>query len=202
MFFPLLAVAAPVDVVELVNFQCPHCRHFDRYVSGLSKDVAATGGVYRMAPVLPALTNDPAVSVRFWYALEDISGERVADKAAKYLYLGYQKGATLNSVSGVESWLSDYMTGLPSLRKLRKWTYGPEVKHQWLLAVAWYQKFPSHRIPEFVLLNPDAYRVEALIQRGVQYPNAARLYARLSRLIHRYGHRKPASIELPWSESH
>ncbi len=199
MLYPALSLASGLDVVEIVNFKCPHCRHFDAYVPNFSSMVRAQGGIYRMAPVEPALKGDPAISVRFWYALDDLSGDKIADKAAKYLYLGYQKGATLNSVAGIYSWLQDYMTGLPSITELRKGTYSQKVLHQWKLALAYTKLFPTTKVPEFVFINPENYSVVYKLQRDKTISNANLLYKKLEEKLKSEDTAEPQITTLPWA---
>ncbi len=164
---PAPPAPVPLDVVELVNFTCPHCRHMDAYVPGLRKRVLATGGLYRMAPVGPVLDKEPAISVRFWYALDDIAGDAVADKAARYLYTGYTKGAALDSVAGIDAWLSNYMPGLPPISRLRKVTYSPLTKYQWEKALALFHYLKSRKVPAFLVLDADVYALAGTVQRDV-----------------------------------
>jgi len=198
---PVVSQALPVDAIELANFQCPHCRHLNRYISSLQREFAKQGGVWRLAPVEPAQDNLPDVSVRVWYAIDDISGDKVADTAAKYLYLGYQKGATLNSVGGVYAWLADYMTGLPSLHKLREATYSPVILRQWKLALSYFSKLPSRNVPAVIFLSPDTYGIVGIIQRGPKYKNAAAIYAASMQMAKRMHAIHPQPLRLPWQSS-
>lgn len=200
LLYPTLSLASGLDVVEIVNFQCPHCRHFEAYVPNFSGMVRAQGGIYRMAPIEPSVNGEPDVSVRFWYALDDLSGDKVADKAAKYLYLGYQKGATLNSVAGIYSWLQDYMTGLPSISELRKVTYGQKVLHQWTLALTYTKLFPTTKVPEFVFIDPEKYSVVYKLQRDKNLGNADLLYKELKKELKRKDKytAEPQLTKLPW----
>jgi hypothetical protein len=195
------AVAEPLDAVELLNFTCPHCRHLDRYDAQLSAEYAKQGGVWRMAPIEPSTDNLPDVSVRVWYAIDDLAGDAVADTAAKYLYLGYQKGATLDSVGGVYAWLSDYMTGLPTLKALRAITYSKRITGQWQQALGYFRDLSSRRVPAVILLDANAFAVYGVIQRGPEYPNAPAMYRALMAAARKAHAIHSAPIRLPWDSS-
>lgn len=195
--FPLVSIAETLDAIELINFKCPHCRHMNAYAPAIRKELEMRGGILRMAPIEPALRDTPSISVRFWYALDDIAGDKVAETAATYLYLGYQKGAQLNSVASVYAWLQNYMGKLPNLSKLRTLAYGPEVKHQWALALHYTHYLKTTKVPAFIFVNADNFTVTKTIQRDVNGKDANELYSAIKKYL-ATAYTPTPKLKLPW----
>lgn len=91
-------------LVELVNFECPHCRAESAYVPGIASAARQAGNTFEVAPLEPAPAGSPAASVLAFYA-ETAAYPEQDVAAAAAIYNGYVQGAAMGSKRSVLSWL-------------------------------------------------------------------------------------------------
>jgi thiol-disulfide isomerase/thioredoxin len=109
------AVAPPVNVVELVNFACPHCRAEAQYTPQISAATRAQGGVFRIAPIGPQKGRLPVPAVFIYYAAASTehNDSEKTQAIAQALYDGYKAQADLANDHGVLSWLQTQIPTIP-----------------------------------------------------------------------------------------
>ncbi len=118
---PAMAQAAPpqistsVNVVELVNFACPHCQAEAQYTPQIAAATRAQGGLFRIAPIGPQKGGLPAPAVFIYYATASVehNDSEKTQAIAQALYDGYKAQADLANNHGVLSWLQTQIPRIP-----------------------------------------------------------------------------------------
>jgi hypothetical protein len=110
-----LQAGAPVNVVELVNFACLHCRAESQYVPQIAAAVRAQGGVFRIAPIGPQNRTLPAPTVLVYYAAASAehNDPTKTHAIAQAFYDGYKAQADLTNDHAVLSWLQTQIPAIP-----------------------------------------------------------------------------------------
>lgn len=104
----------PVDVVEVLNFACPHCRAAEAVDGSIKSAVEAQGGKFIWAPI-PVLKSDSGEAEIEYYAARDLSPDFAqAFKASMY------KGAqdmqiVLQTPMDIYTWTQQDMPNYTSL---------------------------------------------------------------------------------------
>lgn len=173
---------AAIDVVELVDFSCPHCRAEAQYIPQIARRVAEEGGIFRIAPIGPQQDGVPAPAVSVYYALLTASrnSTRTGIAAAEALYRGYQAQADLAGAQGVLSWLETQMGTIPQARILSLLDTQRPQRRFWK-AAGLARRASVSLLPAFVYLSATTGKVLG----ADQWRGDAGLLAR--RALHRLG---------------
>lgn len=172
---------AATDVVELVDFSCPHCRAEAQYIPQIARRVAEEGGIFRIAPIGPQQDGVPAPAVSVYYALLTASrnSARAGIAAAGALYRGYQAQADLAGPQGVLSWLETQMGTIPQARILRLLDTQRPQRRFWK-AVGLAKAVSASLLPVFIYLSVGTGAVLGADQwRGDAGSLAKRVFHRL-----------------------
>lgn len=143
----------PINVVEFVDFSCPHCIATAQYTPDIVKAVESTGGIFRIAPVGPIISDEPSRAVLVYYALMSATknNSKIGFDAAIALYSGYANGAALDADDAVISWLSMNMTEKNDWKIVKQ--YIPVAGRRLEKSARLVSSFHVTDLPTFAVLN-------------------------------------------------
>lgn len=148
------AAEQPVNVVEFIDFTCPHCLKVSPNNDEIAALVKKTGGVFRVAPVGPVISGQPGRSIIVYYALLDVThnNDVIARQAEYALFKGFANGAMLDSDDGVISWLSNYL-GAFKIDWAAVQKDIPNAEHRFYKAYRMARANKVTSLPTFVVMN-------------------------------------------------